>query len=582
MIVTELYNGQGLGNQLWCYIVTRVIALDKGYSFGIKSPEKFKGSSFLNLDFGNKVIGGIGPEGGPPRELPQDISYYYAEQKTSHPIDGGDIRTYDPELLKTPDKTKIDGIMQDEQYIKHRKNEISKWLEINAGIECFEYSNDDTCVINFRGGEYIHIKNVFLPKKYWKNAINYMLSINKNFKFIVVTDDVVTARKFFPNYKIVHTSIATDYSIIKNAHYLILSNSSFAWFPAWLSETLKVCLAPKYWARHNINDGFWGCGYNVTSGWLYLDRAGKVFNYKNCIQEINKKTREHPELYRQQKVQSNFLVLSNYYNDLSWVPHYSDNYIIYDQSEARIYPALLNTKKVTRSPHLGHNIRDYCSYIVDNYDKLPPVIIFATGNIFPRHISKERFNYLVNNQYFTPLEQSSRYAENWPWCTVSSDGGFLELNNNWYLADGSTHPTKYFHTYNDFLKFIFEEPVLPRYIRFAPGANYIVARGQIVKYPKIFYKNLIQFVSHSKASIPGESHIIERALFTIWSSNFKLSERILKPISINFVPAVRTPSSQLRRFASSVVGIALHINNIRQRAFAALQYKLNYNDEDYD
>ena len=41
MIVTEIYNGQGLGNQLWCYIVTRVIALDNGYDFGIKSPEKF-------------------------------------------------------------------------------------------------------------------------------------------------------------------------------------------------------------------------------------------------------------------------------------------------------------------------------------------------------------------------------------------------------------------------------------------------------------------------------------------------------------------------------------------------------------
>ena len=35
MIVTELYNGQGLGNQLFSYVMTRVLALDKGYDFGI-------------------------------------------------------------------------------------------------------------------------------------------------------------------------------------------------------------------------------------------------------------------------------------------------------------------------------------------------------------------------------------------------------------------------------------------------------------------------------------------------------------------------------------------------------------------
>jgi hypothetical protein len=77
MIVTELYEGQGFGNQLWCYVVTRIIAKKNGYKFGIKSPEKFKGKEFLNLDFGQKVIGGTGPEGGPPTSLPEGIEYYY-------------------------------------------------------------------------------------------------------------------------------------------------------------------------------------------------------------------------------------------------------------------------------------------------------------------------------------------------------------------------------------------------------------------------------------------------------------------------------------------------------------------------
>ena len=57
MIITELYNGQGLGNQLWCYAVTRVIAQKNGYDFGIMSRNKFKGSDFLELDFGKEVVG---------------------------------------------------------------------------------------------------------------------------------------------------------------------------------------------------------------------------------------------------------------------------------------------------------------------------------------------------------------------------------------------------------------------------------------------------------------------------------------------------------------------------------------------
>lgn len=71
MILTEIYNGQGLGNQLACYVTTRVVAKDKGYDFGIKSPEKFKCLDFMDLDFGLPVNGGTIPaEGQPPLTLP--------------------------------------------------------------------------------------------------------------------------------------------------------------------------------------------------------------------------------------------------------------------------------------------------------------------------------------------------------------------------------------------------------------------------------------------------------------------------------------------------------------------------------
>lgn len=531
MIVTEIYKGQGLGNQLWCYVTTRVIAIDRGYDFGIMHSKKFKCNDFLSLDFGEPVIGGSGPEGGPPHELPEGIQHYYNERRINHPDNGVDIRTYDSNLVNVPDKTKIDGIMQDEKYIIHRKAEIRKWLRVNEEFECNDYANNDTCVINFRGGEYVHIPNVFLPKQYWEDAVQHMLKINPNFRFVVITDDVQTAKKFFPNFEVHHFSIAKDYVVIKNASYLILSNSSFACLPAWLNENLKFCIAPKYWSQYNTSDGYWGCSYNLMSGWHYLDRNGQILNYEECEKEHAEYIQDHPDYYVQKKIEKNFLVVSNYYNDLSWVPEYTDNYLVYDQSDVPIYPPKIDRSKVIKSEHLGHNIRDYCTFIIDHYEDLPARIIFTNGNVFPRHVPREYFDKVVNNNYYTPFMYVKKHRELWPTAFFSSGGIFCERNTSWYLR---YHPTKYFHSYDDFLRFCFEDAVIPRYIEFAPGANYIVTKEQILKYPRIFYKNLQTFVSHCPTAIPGESHIIERALHTLWTCTFTVSNRMLKPVSEPF------------------------------------------------
>ena len=300
MIVTELYNGQGIGNQLACYVTTRVIALNRGLDFGIMSPHKFKGLDCFDLDFGKEVIGGSGPEGGPPTTLPETITNYYLEKTILHPTNGSNLSCYDDALVSVPDNTKIDGLMQGEEYIKTRREEVKQWLTVKPEFDCYDYSDENTCVINFRGGEYTRHPEFFLTQSYWDNAIKHMRSINKNFRFIVISDDPLTAKKFFPDFGVFHFNIGKDYSIIKNAHYLILSNTTFAWFPAWTSTVLKFCIAPKYFARHNISDGYWSLGTNLTSGWHYLDREGNLCDYETCLQEFTDYKKSHPEIYEQQ------------------------------------------------------------------------------------------------------------------------------------------------------------------------------------------------------------------------------------------------------------------------------------------
>jgi hypothetical protein len=72
MIVSEIYDGSGIGNQLWHIIVPRIVAEKMGYDWGIqkKPTTPFKACAFMtSFDMGKPVIGGLGPEGGPPVEF---------------------------------------------------------------------------------------------------------------------------------------------------------------------------------------------------------------------------------------------------------------------------------------------------------------------------------------------------------------------------------------------------------------------------------------------------------------------------------------------------------------------------------
>ena len=254
------------------------------------------------------------------------------------------------------------------------------------------------------------------------------------------------------------------------------------------------------------------------------------------------------------RITNNFLVVSCYNNNVDWVPEYTDDYIIYTKGDAESLPLTIDRKKVQSSPNIGYNLYDYFTFIVDNYNNLPDCTIFTKGNVFPRHVTKEYFDRIMNNNFFTPIDDL-RLKETWPKCYISSDGGLCEINNSWYLQQ---HPSKYFSSYNHFLEFCFKDPILPRYIRFAPGANYIVPRQNIQKFPKIFYENLRTFVSHSQ--LPGEAHIIERALHTLWTCTFEVSDAMMRPLPADFtVPAYNTSNSTnsfstLKRSIKSVMG----------------------------
>lgn len=289
MISTEILYGQGLGNQLSCYVTTRALAKTKGFDYGIYDPHNClgdkrynnKGLYFMDLDLGLPV------DESKIQHFYNELEYRYFTNTCHHDIHHGCwVNITDKNLLNIQDNTHILGILQGPDYFYNQINDIKKWLKVKPEYDNYDFSSDDICILNVRANLDPWI---YLTRNYWINAINHMLDINPNMSFLVITEDVESTKRLLPELadNIYDFGIGEDYSIIKNAKYLIASNSSFSIFPTLTSETLKYIIAPKYMLRHNVSDGYWCQGYNIYPGYTYMDREGKLFSYEECIQEFN-------------------------------------------------------------------------------------------------------------------------------------------------------------------------------------------------------------------------------------------------------------------------------------------------------
>lgn len=288
MIGTEFLKGQGLGNQLFCYITARCIAKERGFVFGTAGQEQLavnihskKGMYFMDMDLGERI------------EDPAALKRYDERQvrlflgNSGHDLTHGCyVAGEDEKLHSLEDDTLIYGNMQAEGYFLKYRDQIKEWLKVKPEYDTHEFTRDNLCVINVRGGEYTGSAELYLDRKYWLNGIRNMKKIRSDMEFIIVTDDPEAARKVLPGLPVYHGDLDQDYVMIKNARYLLLSNSTFAFFPAFTSETLQFAIAPKYWARHNVSNGYWASEQNIYTGFHYQDRSGRLFTAQECRREL--------------------------------------------------------------------------------------------------------------------------------------------------------------------------------------------------------------------------------------------------------------------------------------------------------
>jgi hypothetical protein len=272
------------------YALCRTIAEHNGYQWSINptpSHDYYNGQEqmyFFPIDYG------VQPNNTPYGQLPDWVTGIWEEKReTYYHTDRCDYHPFQPDIFDVPDNTKL-IIYSGQNAGYYNKSKVREWFKIKEEYRLdsertlsangIDLDDNNTCVINVRGGEYIGIPSLFLRRQYWEDALYYMLSINPNMRFIVITEDPNYFKSYFP-YPVYHFNIHTDYYAINNAKHLILSNSGFGIFPSWLNSNAINIVAPRWWARHNTSEGKWVSSDVWTFGegkWKFLDRDGRLYD----------------------------------------------------------------------------------------------------------------------------------------------------------------------------------------------------------------------------------------------------------------------------------------------------------------
>jgi hypothetical protein len=237
-----------LGNHLFQYVLCRLIATKNNYNFFMPH-ESYLTKCFKNLDMGVK-------DG--------NIRHTFREDASK--------QTYNPNLFNIQDFTNLHGYFQTDKYYEGSEELIKSWFEVDIDDNCKEIINnypiDNVCYIHIRGGDYKDA-GWMLPKKYFEGAMDEVRKLKSDISFVIITDDVEVSKQMFPHIDVLSKDVATDFKLLYNSKYSIISNSTFSWWSSWLSDK-EITVAPNNWLNYNEpNKGFYPLDIR-TNKFIYI------------------------------------------------------------------------------------------------------------------------------------------------------------------------------------------------------------------------------------------------------------------------------------------------------------------------
>ncbi len=149
------------------------------------------------------------------------------------------------------------GYFQSEAYFEHCRTEIKELFQIRQSF-AIQPQSSPYLAIHMRFGDYSNLnspnlgKDVSLPESYFVQSIQKLRA--KVTKIIVLSDEPERAKKMLsdlPNIEFYAGSEIEDFQTLMFANYLIISNSTFAWWAAYLNKNAIEIIAPEFWMGIN-------------------------------------------------------------------------------------------------------------------------------------------------------------------------------------------------------------------------------------------------------------------------------------------------------------------------------------------
>lgn len=251
MIIAEI--GGGLGNQLFNYAATKSIALDLGYEYRYIIPDQswavpkgatidIYGNEFdyyfekaFHIDNSERIT-----------HLPPQIKHKWTWERLPS-------SNFNPEVYKVLNNTLLCGCFLSSRYFEHRRAEVLKWF-------CFQDKYRELCALKRKhliaenGADRliaIHMRyskdrrylRLTIDPEYYKKAIRKVESEHSNERmcYLLFSDNPKEAIRLIKNINVsvLKGNMYEDLCLMSMCDTLIISNSTFSWWGAWLADDIN-------------------------------------------------------------------------------------------------------------------------------------------------------------------------------------------------------------------------------------------------------------------------------------------------------------------------------------------------------
>lgn len=181
-------------------------------------------------------------------QLKDNVWYYKQEYHNTYVPD---IFDRIEEALKEGKTVYLDGLWQDIRYFDEYREDIKELFNLSD-----EPSEENSIGIHIRCGDFLNSKFDICPPKYYEEALKIIKSDSlksDDEQVYVFTDDTIRAMEILgkngADFKYFNSGVQSslkDMELLSRCSKIIISNSTFAFWAAYLSDNVLKVVSPKY------------------------------------------------------------------------------------------------------------------------------------------------------------------------------------------------------------------------------------------------------------------------------------------------------------------------------------------------